>query len=98
MKVAPGSEHHCKSLVQSEFQVGLTSKTRKHLWPCVTQLFVVLTLTLAGTYLRSQGAPSELPPTLAVKAEETNSPETLRSYLQLQEQLHSTQLAIEESM
>jgi len=45
----------------------------------------------------SRGAEIDLPTTPAVKAEETNSLETLRSYLQLQEQLHATQLAIEEN-
>lgn len=58
----------------------------------------VRNLLLAGLavgWASAFGAESNSPPAIAVKAEDTNSQETLRSYLQLQEQLHATQLAIE---
>jgi hypothetical protein len=40
---------------------------------------------------------NELPPAPPPTSEDTNALETLRSYLHLQEQIHSTQLAIEEN-
>ena len=43
------------------------------------------------------GAETASPAAGSAKSEETNAQETLRSYLQLQEQLHATQLAIEQS-
>ncbi len=43
------------------------------------------------------GAETASPAAASAKSEETNVQETLRSYLQLQEQLHATQLAIEQS-
>ncbi len=55
----------------------------------------LLGLTLALSTFSSRGAdtnPAAAPP---AKTEETNTQETLRSYLQLQEQLHATSLAIE---
>jgi tetratricopeptide (TPR) repeat protein len=42
-------------------------------------------------------AEAEVTPLVTVKTDDTNSLEILRSYLQLQEQLHATQLAIEEN-
>jgi tetratricopeptide (TPR) repeat protein len=41
------------------------------------------------------GAQTASPPPMPAKADETNSHDTLRAYLQIQEQLHATQLAIE---
>jgi tetratricopeptide (TPR) repeat protein len=56
-----------------------------------TMLALVLVLFTFGSR-----AENELP-TQVPKAEETNSLETLRTYLQLQEQIHATQLSIEEN-
>jgi tetratricopeptide (TPR) repeat protein len=53
--------------------------------------FLLLLFTLCQT-LGAQSAISNAPP---LRVEETNSQETLRAYLQLQEQIHSTQIAIE---
>ena len=52
-------------------------------------------LVLALALIAAFGAQTGALVTTTAKAEETNNQETLRSYLQLQEQLHSTQLAIE---
>lgn len=97
MKVALGSELRPISPGQSRFQCDLTSRPPDRPQPGKTQLFLFLVFSLGLIGLESRGAEGELPTTPAVKAEETNSLETLRTYLQLQEQLHATQLAIEEN-
>ena len=56
---------------------------------------VVLALALVLFSAVGFGADSGPLATATGKAEETNAQETLRSYLQLQEQIHTTQLAIE---
>jgi tetratricopeptide (TPR) repeat protein len=55
----------------------------------------LLILALASFAAGSFGADTDGLATNASKADDTNIQETLRSYLQLQEQLHATQLAIE---
>jgi tetratricopeptide (TPR) repeat protein len=56
-------------------------------------------LALSCCVFELSGAETDAPPApgTAAKPEETNSTETLRSYLQLQEQMHGLQLAIEEN-
>jgi tetratricopeptide (TPR) repeat protein len=95
MKISLGSELPTVFPHQPACQRALRPPKRR----CrgVAQFLILLAFILAVTSLRSRGADSELPTTPAVKTEETNSLETLRSYLQLQEQLHATQLAIEEN-
>ena len=63
------------------------------LWPGHTLLVLVLVAFAAGGF----GAEPAVPPAPAGKTEETNTQDTLRAYLQLQEQLHATQLSIERS-
>ncbi len=53
-------------------------------------IFVLIALTAGGI-----GAESAAPAVTATPADDTNVQDTLRTYLQLQEQLHATQLAIE---
>jgi tetratricopeptide (TPR) repeat protein len=55
----------------------------------------LLVLALASLATACFGADIGSPVTITGKADETNTQETLRSYLQLQEQLHATQLTIE---
>ena len=57
----------------------------------------LLIVALAAGSTACIGAEAASPGTAPGKAEETNSQDTLRNYLQLQEQLHATQLAIERS-
>jgi len=57
----------------------------------------LLALALICCSARCLGAEPVSPPAALVRSEETNTQETLRSYLQLQEQIHATQLAIEHS-
>src|SRR5689334_8986407 len=54
-------------------------------------------LVLAGVVLTTQGGESDLHVPAVPTVEDTNSLQTLRTYLQLQEQLHATQIAIEEN-
>lgn len=58
--------------------------------------FLLGCLGLATTIGRASAAPEEAPSTNSLAAD-TNSLEVLRSYLQLQEQLHGLRLMIEES-
>jgi tetratricopeptide (TPR) repeat protein len=67
--------------------------TRLAAWPRSAFLVFVLISLAAG----SLGAEPGSPASAAGKADETNAQETLRSYLQLQEQIHATQLAVEHS-
>jgi tetratricopeptide (TPR) repeat protein len=62
-------------------------------WPRSAFLVCVLISLAAG----SRGAEPGSPAGAAGKADETNAQEMLRSYLQLQEQIHATQLAVEHS-
>jgi tetratricopeptide (TPR) repeat protein len=62
-------------------------------WPRSAWLACVLISLAAGSV--AAGAGSTANP--AAKTDETNSQETLRSYLQLQEQIHATLLAVERS-
>ena len=55
----------------------------------------LLVLALASFATACFGADIGSPVMITGKADETNTQETLRSYLQLQEQLHATQLTIE---
>jgi tetratricopeptide (TPR) repeat protein len=57
--------------------------------------FAVLVWVLVSFATGALGAESTAPAATTGKTDETNTQETLRSYLQLQEQLHATQLAIE---
>ena len=72
---------------RDDFGAGLAA------WPRSVFLAFVLISLSAGPL----GAQSGSPANVAGKADETNSQETLRSYLQLQEQIHATQLAVERS-
>ena len=56
-----------------------------------------LALALVSLSAQCMGAEPVAPTPIPGRADETNAQETLRSYLQLQEQLHATQLAIEHS-
>ena len=69
------------------------SLTRCWVAPWVRRAWLVLALVwfAAGSF----GAETASPAPLTGKADETNTQDTLRAYLQLQEQLHATQLAIE---
>lgn len=59
-------------------------------------LCAVLVFGFGGSLqTRCAEAPPSAPPT--TKAEETNAQDTLRSFIQLQEQLHATQMAIEQN-
>ena len=62
-------------------------------WPRSAFLVFVL-ISLSAGYL---GAEPGSPANAAGRADEATSQETLRSYLQLQEQIHATQLAVERS-
>ena len=61
------------------------------------RLAVIFLVVIASelSVIRSLAAEPAAPAVPPAKVEETNSQDTLRSYLQLQEQLHATQLAIE---
>src|ERR1051325_1511532 len=59
------------------------------------QHLIVLAVIAAWPGLRALVAESGPGPAPAAKSEESGSQEALRSYLQLQEQLHATELAIE---
>ena len=61
----------------------------------LSTILVILALTLAGAARSLEAADAPAPATPPIHPEETNAQDTLRSYLQLQEQLHTTQLAIE---
>ena len=63
----------------------------------VWQRGVCLTLALVCLSAQCMGVEPVSPTPTLGRADETNAQETLRSYLQLQEQLHATQLAIEHS-
>lgn len=56
---------------------------------------VLLVLPLVSCAASGLGAENGLPVAPTTKSDDTNVQETLRTYLQLQEQLHATQLAIE---
>jgi tetratricopeptide (TPR) repeat protein len=72
---------------RDDFGAGLAA------WPRSVFLAFVLISLSAGLLDAQSGSPASV----AGKADETNSQETLRSYLQLQEQIHATQLAVERS-
>ena len=57
--------------------------------------YILLVFALAALAPAARAADTNPPPAPALRADDTNTQETLRSYLQLQEQLHATQLAIE---
>jgi tetratricopeptide (TPR) repeat protein len=61
----------------------------------VCLMFVFLSASLFT--LACAGQDTNTPATLTGRPDETNAQETLRAYLQLQEQLHETQLAIEQN-
>src|ERR1039457_815615 len=70
--------------------------TRLAAWSCTAfHAWVMLSLSTVSTALC--GAEPISPANAAGRADDTNSQETLRSYLQLQEQIHATQLAVEHS-
>ena len=62
-------------------------------WPRSVLLALMLCSLSAGQLGAEPGSAANA----AGRADETNSQETLRSYLQLQEQIHATQLAVERS-
>jgi tetratricopeptide (TPR) repeat protein len=66
---------------------------RTAVWPHRAMLVLALVALAAGRC----GAEPALPPVPAGKTDETNTQDALRAYLQVQEQLHATQLAIERS-
>jgi tetratricopeptide (TPR) repeat protein len=72
---------------RDDFGAGLAA------WPRSVFLAFVLISLSAGPLGAQPGSLASV----AGKAEETNSQEILRSYLQLQEQIHATQLAVERS-
>ncbi len=74
----------------------MTTNPARH--ACVVLLvpwLALSTLLLAVAERESFGAESTSPPVPTATTNQTDSLETLRSYLQLQEQLHATELAIE---
>ena len=62
-------------------------------WPRSAFLAFALISLSAGCLGAEPGSPANA----ASRADDTNAQETLRSYLQLQEQIHATQLAVEHS-
>jgi len=66
-------------------------RVRLAAWPRGVSLVLALVTLAAGCF----GAEPAPPPPSITKADETNTQDTLRAYLQLQEQIHATQLAIE---
>lgn len=72
-----------------------TCLTRNHL-PSLNRLVVAFALVLSALPWDGQGADTNLPPATS-PIEETDSQALLRGYLQLQEQLQATQLAIEQN-
>jgi tetratricopeptide (TPR) repeat protein len=60
-------------------------------WGCRAGVVLALVCFAAGSF----GSETSSPAPLMGKADETNVQDTLRAYLQLQEQLHATQLTIE---
>ena len=62
-------------------------------WPRCALLVLALVAFAAGGF----GAEPAVPPVPAGKTDETNTQDMLRAYLQVQEQLHATQLSVEHS-
>jgi len=85
---------HLKDRLDGACVLLLTPLTMNRLALPVRFVGIVM-LVLTSASLESAGADSALPPAPPLKTEETNTQETLRSYLQLQEQIHATTLAIE---
>jgi tetratricopeptide (TPR) repeat protein len=80
------------------FNLGIVVKKSIKFAP----LLVVATLTLSvrvspARAAETEPAPATVPATGTNRVEETSSQEILRAYLQLQEQLHATQLAVEQT-
>ncbi|HWX21533.1 MAG TPA: tetratricopeptide repeat protein [Candidatus Binatia bacterium] len=73
----------------------MPSLTMKSL-ACSFKAVALLVLWLVCATWHSFGAESNAPPA-ELKSQETNSQETLRSYVHLQEQIHAAQLAIEQN-
>jgi tetratricopeptide (TPR) repeat protein len=76
---------------------GVWSKSRltKHRPAQFIQAFVALAFVLSPTSWKCLGAESNAPPLVISQIEATNFQALLPAYLQLQEQLHATQLTIE---
>jgi len=56
---------------------------------------IIVLLICASSFSRASAQDSNPPPAATLQTQATNAEETLRSYLQLQEQVHAAQLAIE---
>lgn len=76
---------------------GSKSRLIKHRRVPFVHAFLVLAFVLSLASWRCLGAESNLPPPAISHLEETNSQELLHSYVLLREQLHATQLAVEQN-
>jgi hypothetical protein len=65
--------------------------------PVFTRSVLGFLIVSAALGLRTVAAENATTNAAPIKTEETNVQETLRSYLQLQEQIHATQLAVEQT-
>ena len=81
--------------MNADMQKILGTRSHRSLsWPCFT-LFLVLALVWSAAWCSA--AVTNAPAVTTGKVDEANTQDTLRAYLQLQEQIHATQLAIERS-
>lgn len=82
---------------------GTADRTRSQVFARLTSLVRVISLSalylvvLVTSQDHSRAQETNAPAAAVAKSDETNSLEALRAYLQLQEQLHATQLAIEQN-
>jgi tetratricopeptide (TPR) repeat protein len=74
---------------RSGFHSGI--RMSRSIWSVWCPLVLALICLCAAAYGADSGVPAAMPG----RSDETNMPESLRGYLQIQEQLHATQLAIE---
>ena len=73
-----------------------SSLGKNRLAPILRGLFAFALVLFSGAWI-SPGAETNTPPPSPGPIEETNSQTVIRAYLQLQDQLHATQLAIEQN-
>jgi hypothetical protein len=78
---------------------GVWSKSHlaKHRPASFIHAVLALAVLVCSPSSRCVGAQSDLPPPAVRQLEETNAPELLHTYRQLQQQIHTTQVAIEQS-
>jgi len=88
---------HCKTKIAGgSIAPGLSSV--RGFWSVQRHVCLMLfCLATCLSLLISRNEETNTPPALSSRPDETNAQETLRAYLLLQEQLHQTQLAIEQN-